>query len=129
MLAKSRWVCALAAAAAILAAVGPLAAAAPAGQVTVTGEVIDSACYIKDGSHGESHRGCMQSCADNGVPLAILEEGTNHVVWVASKADMDTPNKDLRPFAARRVTVKGTWAERGGTKLLLIDSVEAAKGK
>jgi type 1 fimbria pilin len=127
MHAKSRWIGVLAAAAALLTAgVVPLAAA-PAGQVTVTGEVIDSACYIKSGSHGESHRGCVQSCADNGVPLAILEDGTNHVIWVASNADMDTPNKELRPFAAHRVVVKGTWAERGGTKLLVIDSVTAAK--
>jgi hypothetical protein len=105
------------------------AAAAPAGKAaaSVTGEVIDSACYIKDGSKGEAHRGCVQSCADAGIPLAILEDGTQKVVWVAAKEDMDTPNKQLKPYAGRRVTVKGTWAERGGAKLLVVESVEAAK--
>ncbi|HEY0781472.1 MAG TPA: hypothetical protein VGE98_03390 [Thermoanaerobaculia bacterium] len=103
------------------------AAPAAAKAASVTGEVIDSACYIKDGSKGESHRGCVQSCADAGVPLAILEDGTQKVVWLASKEDMDTPNKQLKPYAGRRVTVKGAWAERGGAKILLVDSVEPAK--
>lgn len=103
-------------------------AAASAGDapVTVTGEVIDSACYIKSGARGESHRACAQQCGDAGIPLALLEDGTNAVVWIASVDDMETPNKQLRPFAGRRVTVSGTWAERGGAKILLLQTVKAA---
>jgi hypothetical protein len=97
---------------------------APAG--SVTGEVIDSACYIKSGAKGEGHAKCAQSCADSGIPLAILEDGTNKVVWVASKADMETPNDKLKPYAGKKVTVKGTWAERGGAKLLVVESVTPA---
>ena len=106
----------------------PAAAAEKAGPAgSVTGEVIDSACYIKGGSKGEGHIKCAQSCADAGIPLAILEDGTNKVVWVASKEDMATPNDKLKPYAGKKVTVKGTWAERGGAKLLVVDSVTAAK--
>ncbi len=93
---------------------------------TVTGEVIDSACYIKSGARGESHRACAQKCGDAGIPLAIVEDGTGNVVWIASVNDLETPNAKLRPFAGRRVTVSGTWAERGGAKLLLLHSVKAA---
>lgn len=103
---------------------GLLAADAP--QVSVTGEVVDSACYIKSGARGESHRTCAQKCGDAGIPLAVVEDGTGTVVWIASVDDMDTPNAKLRPFAGRRVTVTGTWAERGGAKLLLLRSVKAA---
>jgi hypothetical protein len=115
-----------------LAAFAPLVSAAEkekkAGPAaSVTGEVIDSACYIKDGAKGEGHAKCAQSCAESGIPLAILEDGTNKVVWVASKQDMETPNDKLKPFAGKKVTVKGTWAERGGAKLLLLDSVTPAK--
>jgi hypothetical protein len=79
---------------------GALAAvAAEPARVSVTGEVIDSACYIKSGARGESHRVCAQKCSDAGIPLAI---------------------------AGRRVTVEGTWAERGGAKILLLHSVKAA---
>jgi hypothetical protein len=94
--------------------------------VTVTGEVIDSACYIKSGARGESHRDCAQKCGDAGIPLALVEDGTGTVVWIASVDDMETPNAKLRPFAGRRVTIAGTWAERGGAKILLLRSVKAA---
>lgn len=95
-------------------------------EVTVTGEVIDSACYIKSGARGESHRVCAQKCGDVGIPLALVEDGTGTVVWIASIDDMETPNAKLRPFAGRRVTIAGTWAERGGAKILLLRSVKAA---
>lgn len=95
-------------------------------EVTVTGEVIDSACYIKSGARGESHRVCAQKCGDAGIPLALVEDGTGTVVWIASVDDMETPNAKLRPFAGRRVTIAGTWAERGGAKILLLRSVKAA---
>ena len=113
-------VAAAVAAATVLFAAEP---AAESGKVVVTGEVIDSACYIKSGSKGESHRECAQRCGDAGIPLAILEDGTGRVVWVASIADMETPNARLRPHAGRRVRVEGTWAERGGVRLLLLASV------
>lgn len=109
--------------AALLVAAVPLVAGEA---VSVTGEVIDSACYIKMGAKGEGHRDCAQACADAGIPLALLEDGTDKVIWVASKADAESPNKDLRPHAGHKVTVTGKWAERGGAKLLVIESIEAA---
>ena len=94
--------------------------------VTVTGEIIDSACYIKMGAKGESHRDCAQKCADAGIPLALLEDGTGNVVWLASEEDMATPNPKLREHAARRVTVSGNYAERGGARILIVQSVKPA---
>jgi hypothetical protein len=103
-----------------------LPAAAADQKISVTGEVIDSACYIKMGARGESHRECAQKCGDAGIPLAILEDGSNKVVWLASENDAETPNKTLRPFAGRKVTITGSWAERGGAKLLIVQSVKPA---
>ena len=114
----------LVATAAILMA--PAARAAEA-KVTVTGEVIDSACYIKMGARGESHRECAQKCADAGISLALLEDGTGQVVWLFSVEDATTPNKMLRPHAGRKVMVSGTWAERGGARIFLVESVSPAK--
>jgi len=101
-------------------------AAAESAEVTLTGEIIDSACYIKSGSRGESHRVCAQKCGDAGIPLALLVDKTEQVVWIASVDDMETPNAKLKPFAGRRATVTGVWAERGGAKILLLHSVKAA---
>ena len=103
-----------------------LPSAAAEQKISVTGEVIDSACYIKMGARGESHRECAQKCADAGIPLALVEEGSNKVVWLASENDAETPNKTLRPFAGRKVTITGSWVERGGAKLLIVQSVKPA---
>ena len=94
-----------------------------ADPVSVTGEVVDSACWIKSGAKGESHRTCAQKCADVGIPLALVEDGTNRLVWLYSVDDMETPTKLLRPHAGRKVTVTGSWAERGGAKILLVDKI------
>ena len=103
-----------------------VALSADAPPVTVTGEVVDSACYIKSGARGESHRVCAQKCGDAGIPLALVEDGTGNVIWIFSVDDMETPNAKLRPFAGRKVTITGTWAERGGVKILLLHSVKSA---
>ncbi len=100
------------------------ASSAAAPKAKVSGEIVDSACYIKSGARGESHRACAQRCADAGIPLALVEDGTGNVVWLASVDDMETPNARLREHAGRKVTITGTWVERGGAKLLLVESVQ-----
>jgi hypothetical protein len=94
--------------------------------VSVTGEVIGSACYIKMGAKGASHAQCATACAKAGIPLAILQDGTNQVIWVASNKDAHSANEDLLPYVAKKVTVTGHYAERGGAKLLVMDSVQPA---
>ena len=114
--------------AAALVSIAWLAAPARSAEekTTVTGEVVDSACYIKMGARGESHRECAQKCADAGIPLALVEDGTGKVIWLASVNDAETPNKTLRPHAGRKVTIRGSWAERGGARILLVESVKPA---
>ena len=93
-------------------------------KVTVTGQVIDSACFIKIGASGAGHRECAQTCADNGIPLALLEAETEQVIWLASSQSMQSPNADLRAHASHTVRITGEWAERGGVKILVIDEIE-----
>ena len=93
-------------------------------QVTLRGEVIDSVCYIKQGAKGAGHRECAQTCADGGIPLALLEEESQDLVWLASSQMMKGANEELRPHAAHTVEVTGEWAERDGTKIFVIDSIK-----
>ena len=95
-----------------------------AQQVTVKGEVIDSVCWVKMGAKGADHRDCAQECADNGIPLALLEEGTDELIWLASKESMQSPNEALKPHASHTVEITGVWAERGGVKMLVIDEIK-----
>ncbi len=93
-------------------------------KVTVTGEVIDSVCFIKMGASGEGQRECAQTCADNGIPLALLEAETEQLIWLASSTSMQSPNDDLRAHASHTVRITGEYAERGGVKILVIDEIE-----
>jgi hypothetical protein len=112
--------------AALVAALSVAGVARAESKVVVTGEVIDSACYIKTGARGESHRECAQRCGEAGIPLALLEDGTGKVIWLASEKDRETPNAALRPHAGRKVTVSGTYAERGGARILVVESIKPA---
>lgn len=110
----------------LLAAVALVAVPAAAGEkVTMTGEVVDSTCYIAQGAKGEGHRECAQKCADGGVPLALLDDESGDIVWLAD-GDHTPANDTLREYAGQKVTVTGTLAERGGARLLTIESVEPA---
>ncbi len=95
--------------------------AAPAKDVTITGELIDSACYVRMGARGMDHKECAVSCAKAGIPLAILEDKTAKVYLLASDKDLESANVKFQPlekFVARRVVVKGKLYERGGQQLL-----------
>ena len=95
-------------------------------KASVTGEVIDSACYIKSGAKGADHAKCASGCAKNGIPLALLTDD-GKVVMVASSKDGESGNTLLMDHVAKKVTVEGTWFEKGGAKVLFIDKVSAAK--
>ncbi len=95
-------------------------------KATISGEVIDSACYIKMGAHGADHAKCAEGCAKSGVPLALLTDD-GKVVWLSAGKDMKNVNDLLLPYAAKKVTLEGEWFERGGTKLFSITKVEEAK--
>ena len=48
----------------------PAPAATPA-VVSVTGEVLDMACYLDHGAHGEKHAECAKTCIESGLPVGI----------------------------------------------------------
>ncbi|HKQ62880.1 MAG TPA: hypothetical protein VJS92_16425 [Candidatus Polarisedimenticolaceae bacterium] len=95
-------------------------------KVTVTGEVVETSCYVRMGARGEAHKKCAELCANNGIPLAVLDEDHDAVVWIGADDHQKNPNDLLRKFIARRVTVKGHYVERSGVRLLIAESVEPA---
>lgn len=93
-------------------------------QETLRGEVVDSVCYIKNGARGAEHRDCAQTCADGGIPLALLQEGTDELVWLASSESMQGANAQLKDHASHTVEITGEWAERGGARIFVIQNIE-----
>jgi hypothetical protein len=100
-------------------------AAADSPSVTVKGYVLDSACaFTKDLSKPISKQ-CATSCANAGSQLVILaEDGT--IYWpIAGTTPSSGQNPKLLPFAADKVIVTGKVYQRGGSKAIVIDKIEA----
>jgi hypothetical protein len=95
-----------------------------ADTVAVTGEIIDTYCYVLMGAKGASHRQCAIDCVKKGIPAGLLEDGTNKVYVLL-------PNKDKSPLPpavidkmAQKVTVTGKVVTSGGSQFLTIDSIK-----
>jgi hypothetical protein len=92
------------------------------GEITVTGEVLDMACYIDHGGQGEKHAGCAKMCIESGLPVGIkTAEGTTYLLIGEHKP----MNKELAPYAAKTITVKGKLVERDGFRM--IENAEIVK--
>jgi hypothetical protein len=101
------------------------ASAADAPTVTIKGYVLDSACaFTKDLTKPISKQ-CAVSCANAGSPLVILaEDGT--IYWpIADTTPSSGQNPKLVPFAGDKVAVTGKVYQRGGSKAIVVEKIEA----
>ena len=107
------------------------AAPASAGRVTVTGEVIDSWCYLTEIMYplGSAHHQCAIWCAAGGIPTAILDDdGTVYIVLAVEGDGTGVANQSLLDIQSHRVTVEGEAFERDGMTYLVIERVVADQG-
>ena len=99
-------------------------------KVEMTGEVVDAWCYasqVMGPGRGAKHKACALACIHGGVSVGILDEKTGEL-FIAAKHKGYTGCKDLLlPFVAKRVTVKGWTARKGGCNLIKIAEVKLAK--
>ena len=91
-------------------------------EVTVTGEVLDMACYLDHGAHGAKHAGCAQKCISSGLPVGL--KGTDGKTYLLVGDHMPA-NAELAKHAAETITVKGKLVERDGINLL--ENIEIVK--
>jgi hypothetical protein len=116
-------------------AVGATPAAAAGQRVQLTGEIMDTWCYVSEimGASeavlGTAHHQCAVWCAAGGVPVGLLSEA-GEIFMILKLGDQDTSNADPRilEIQSSRVTVDGDLYERDGIKYLLIDEVVANEG-
>jgi len=110
----------LAAFAALLA----MASATVASAETVTGEVVDAFCFSAMGAKGASHKQCGIDCAKKGIPVALLENGTNKVyVLLPAKDKSPLPDEVINKMGSE-ATVTGTVHSTGGSTFLTVESVK-----
>jgi len=90
--------------------------------VTVTGEVLDMACYLDHGAHGEHHAACAQKCIASGLPVGIKTDDGKVYLLIGEHKPM---NDELAPLAAKTVTIKGKLVTRDG--ISMIENAEVVK--
>src|SRR5271157_2741524 len=94
---------------------------------TIKGYVLDSACAFTKNLKKPISAECAVACAKAGSPLVILtENGT--IYWPISAATPAVGQNDrLMEFAGKRVSVSGRVYQRGGSRAVVIATIEAEK--
>ena len=112
-------------------ALAAAAAAATPERVKVTGEVIDSWCYLTEIMYpeGTAHHQCAIWCAAGGIPVGILaDDGQVYVVLKLEGDATSNANPRLLELQSHKVSVEGDVYERDGIKYLLVDKVVGDEG-
>ncbi len=107
------------------------ALAAQSQRVQVTGEVIDTWCYITEimYAEGTAHHQCALWCAAGGVPVGILgDDGQVYLVLKVGDDTTNVANPSVLKIQTHKVTVDGDLYERDGFKYLLVNRVVSDAG-
>lgn len=101
-----------------------IAGAAFAAEKTVTGTLEDSFCYVTMGAHGADHKKCATACAKKGIPVALVEKGSDNMyVLLPPKNDEPLPPSVLGKMEDQ-VTISGDQFSKGGVNYLTVKSVK-----
>lgn len=93
--------------------------------ITVKGYVLDSACAFTKGLKKPISADCATACAKGGSPLVILTPA-GEIFWpISGETPSTEQNSKLMAFAGQQVTVSGKVFNRGGSRALVIEHVEA----
>src|SRR5271157_2150600 len=94
------------------------------GPVTVTGEIVDSKCYlgVMNPGQGKVHRDCAARCLSGGIPpIFVTTDGRQQFLLVG--LDGRALGRDaLREFIAEPITIRGDLLQLGDSRLLKIDA-------
>jgi hypothetical protein len=93
---------------------------------SVTGEVIDMACYFDDGASGPGHAECARMCIASGLPVGLKGKDGKIYVLIGNQlppssqpaAKHESLNAQLAPYAAKIVTVSGTIVSKKGVNVI-----------
>jgi len=114
--------------------VGLMAASANAAtpkRVQITGEIVDSWCYITEIMYGlgTAHHKCAIWCAVGGIPVSIKgTDGKDYMILRVEGDDTSVANQKIVKIQTHHVTVDGDLYERDGVNYLIVNKVADDKG-
>lgn len=95
---------------------------------TITGQMIDMACYFKHDSKGAEHKQCALDCAKKGLPMAILsDDGKIYQIMGTGHDDPKTVNTALLEYVEEKVIVVGHVYEKNGANVIVISKIKKAQ--
>ena len=100
------------------------AAEKAAADVTLTGEVLDLACYIGQGAKGPDHAGCAVKCAEMGQPMGLAASDGKVYILLADHADSSAFTK-AKSLAGKKVEIKGEVAAKDGMNALTVHAIKS----
>ncbi len=98
---------------------------------TITGEVVDTGCYLGHSARGAKHVECATKCIAQGMPMGLLtSNGTLYLLTL--NHDNADPYNQLKELAGKTVSVTGVVMSRSGMKGIDVSEARpsvAATGK
>lgn len=93
------------------------------GTVTVTGEIVDSKCYlgVMNPGQGKVHRDCAARCLSGGIPPMFVTTDGREQFLVVGPDGRALGRDALREFIAEPIQIQGERLETGSMQLLKID--------
>ena len=84
-----------------------------AGPQTITGELVDTGCYLGRSARGEKHIGCATKCISNGMPMGLLTpQGKLYLITL--NHDNPDPYNKIKDLAGKTLSITGMVNERSG---------------
>ena len=94
-------------------------------KVTLTGEVMDLACYMQHPKMGQGpdHAGCARQCIKKGLPAGFKVGNDLYLLIGGGHGPIA---EKIAPFAGKKATVTGKVLGQDGMKTLVMEKIEAA---
>jgi hypothetical protein len=93
-------------------------------QKSVTGNLEDTFCYNVVGAHGAGHAQCALKCAQKGIPVGLVEKGTEKMYILLPPKNEEPMPDDVLKNMEKEVTVTGKPYSKGGVEFLTVESVK-----
>ncbi len=92
---------------------------------SITGEVVDTGCYLGHEARGEKHVSCATKCIAGGMPMGLLTSDGALYLLLLNHDNPDPYNK-LKEMAGKTVVVTGPVMARSGMSGIDVTKVELA---